>query len=285
MHVIFHNSADIVHIHNGGNSLWALPLRLAGKKVFVSQDGLDWKRAKWPWYGKIFLRLSSYITAYAPHGVIFDNIYAKEWFEKKFRKNFYYVPYGSEVRQPGGPTDILERLKLTPRDYFLFVGRFIPDKGLHYLISAFERVKTTKKLVLVGGTPNPSKYEFNLRRTKDQRILFPGYIYGDSVLSLMNNAYVYVQPSDIEGLSPVILTIMGLGTPLICSDIQENVFAVQNTALLFQKGNVDSLRETIEYALANPRDILDRASRAHARAKEEFSWEKAVDDHIRIFTG
>ncbi|WP_432709814.1 hypothetical protein, partial [Pedobacter sp.] len=53
--ILVNNTADIVHIQNGGNSIWALPLRLFGKKVFISQDGVDWKRDKWPWYGKLFL--------------------------------------------------------------------------------------------------------------------------------------------------------------------------------------------------------------------------------------
>ena len=65
MDIIINNTADIVHIQNGGNSIWALPFRLFKKKVFISQDGVDWKRGKWPWYGKnpfkIFRLLSSKI--------------------------------------------------------------------------------------------------------------------------------------------------------------------------------------------------------------------------------
>src|SRR3972149_7876975 len=53
--IIFHNTADIVIIGNGGNSIWGLFLRLFGKKVIVWVDGIDWKRGKWPWYGKLYL--------------------------------------------------------------------------------------------------------------------------------------------------------------------------------------------------------------------------------------
>jgi hypothetical protein len=80
MDIIFNNTADIVHIQNGGNSIWALPLRMFGKKVFISQDGVDWKRDKWPWYGKLYLRFSAFITAHLPNTVIFDNVIAKELF-------------------------------------------------------------------------------------------------------------------------------------------------------------------------------------------------------------
>ena len=79
--IIFRSRAKIVHIHSGANSIWALFLRLFGKKVYVSQFAMDWKRDKWPWYGKLFYQLSNYLTAYIPNRVIFDNIYTKEYFE------------------------------------------------------------------------------------------------------------------------------------------------------------------------------------------------------------
>ena len=62
--IIWNDTADVVHIQNGGNSIFSVALRLAGKKTFISQDGVDWKRDKWPWYGKAYLYLSSYLTAY-----------------------------------------------------------------------------------------------------------------------------------------------------------------------------------------------------------------------------
>ena len=114
-HIIRHNTGDIVHIQNGGNSIWALPLRLAGKKVFISQDGIDWKRDKWPWYGKLYLYLSSFMTAYFPNRVIFDNVFVREFFEKKFGKKFDFIPFGSEVTTDMENSDILEKLDFNTR--------------------------------------------------------------------------------------------------------------------------------------------------------------------------
>ena len=250
--IVLRNRADIVHIQNGGNSIWAFLLRIFGKKVAISQDGIDWNRDKWPWYGRLYLRLSSFITAHVPNAVIFDNVFAREHFEKRFRKKYDFIPFGSDVPDIEPNEAIIRQWGLTEKEYFLFVGRFIPDKGLHYLIPAFEMVKTDKKLVLVGGSPNPSDYEKKLLATNDERIVFAGYVYGDDSLRLMKNAYCYIQPSDVEGLSPVILNIMGLGTPLICSDIKENLYAVKDDAILFRKGDVQSLKESIERSRSHP---------------------------------
>jgi len=281
-HIIRYNTADIVFIGNGGNSLFSIFLRLFGKKVIVDNDGMDWKRDKWPWYGKLFLYLSSYITATIPNAAFFDNIYGKEFFEKKFKKQFYFIPSGFELSSPKVDDTILDKLNLKKNDYFLFVGRFIPDKGLQYLIPAFERVDTTKKLILVGGSPNPSNFERTLRSTKDKRILFPGYIYGDDTVSLIKNAYAYIQPSDVEGLSPVILTAMGLQTPLICSNIQENLFIVRDMALTFKKGNVEDLKRKIHFSLENPDMLLANAKRGKTHIEKEFSWDKSIDGRIKL---
>jgi len=281
--IIAHNTADVVHIQNGGNSIWALPLRLFRKKVFISQDGVDWKREKWPWYGKLYLKFSAFISSRVPNMVIFDNVLAKSFFEKRFNRKFEFIPFGSEVPKVEDNREIFEKFSLEPGGYYLFVGRFIPDKGLHYLIPAFMKAATGKKLVLVGGSPNPSPYESEVKNMADSSVIFTGYVYGDDVTRLMQQCYCYIQPSDVEGLSPVVLTVMGLNVPLIVSDIEENVYAVKDTAQKFKQGNIDSLTEKIKFAEKNHEAIKDLAKKAQARALSEFNWDKVTEDHIRLF--
>jgi glycosyltransferase involved in cell wall biosynthesis len=281
--VIFKTRADIVHLHSGANSIWALFLRLAGKKVFVSQFAMDWKRDKWPWYGKVFYLFSNYLTAYIPNKVIFDNIFTKEFFEKKFKKKFDFIPYGSEVKITTDNIDILEKLGLEKQEYFLFVGRFIPDKGVHLLTQAFKNCTTTKKLVLIGGSPNPSDYERDVRSINDERIHFPGYIYGDDTNILIKNAYAYIQPSLIEGLSPVILTVMGIGTPIICSNIQENIFITKENAVHFKTNDILDLAKSINYALSNHDKILEKAEKGRIDVSDRFNWDKITNEFIEHF--
>ncbi|MEZ5651344.1 MAG: glycosyltransferase family 4 protein [Burkholderiaceae bacterium] len=283
--ILRNNTADVVHIQNGGNSIFALLLRLFGKKVFVSQDGVDWKRDKWPWYGKAYLWLSSYLTAYGPNSVIFDNVFCRRDFEARFDQRFDFIPFGSEVDAAAADDSILAELGLEPGGYFLFVGRFIPDKGLQYLVPAYEKTSGDKKLVLVGGAPNPSAFEKGIRSTRDPRILFPGFVYGPKVHALMKHAYAYIQPSDIEGLSPVLLENMGLGTPVICSDIEENCYVVDDSALLFRQGDPDDLHRQLEVALASPQRLRENGERGRRRARDYFSWARVTEAHEVVFEG
>jgi glycosyltransferase involved in cell wall biosynthesis len=266
-----------------GNSPFGFLLRLFGKKVVLSQDGVDWQRGKWPWYGRLYLWLTVYVAAYAPHRIVFDSIFYKADFEKRFRRKYDFIPWGSEVDEDDLGTEILDELGLEVGEYFLFVGRFIPDKGLHYLIPAFEKLSTNKKLVLVGGAPNPAAYDRKIMSTKDERIIFPGFIFGSRNFSLMKYAYSYVQPSDIEGLSPVILENMGLGTPIICSDIPENEFVVKDTALLFKHGDTDDLHAKLNWSLNNREAMKDYGLRARKRAQDKFNWDKCADGYEKVF--
>lgn len=281
--IIVNNTGDVVHIQNGGNSVFALLLRLFGKKVFLSQDGVDWKRAKWPWYGRLYLRLTSYLTAFVPNRVIFDNIFCKADFEKRFSRTYDFIPFGSEVDESAIDDSVLDELGLKPGEYFLFVGRFIPDKGLQYLVPAFERLETGKKLVMVGGAPNPSEFERRILSTRDARIVLPGYVYGGRTHALMKHAYAYVQPSDIEGLSPVILENMGLGTPIVCSDIVENRYVVGDTGVLFKQGQTDDLLRALRWALDHPAEMRRNGDAARARARAEFSWDSVTSAYEKLF--
>jgi glycosyltransferase involved in cell wall biosynthesis len=282
--IIRHNRADVVHIQNGGNSFFAALLRLAGKKTFLSQDGLDWERQKWPWYARLYLRLMSLLTAVVHSEVIFDNVFAREYFEKRFDREYAYIPFGADVEYQGDPNGIVAQLGLKPGSYFLFVGRFIPDKGLQYLIPAFERLKSDKKLVLVGGSPNPSAFESGLRCTNDPRIIFPGFVYGPDMHALMKNCYAYIQPSDVEGLSPVILESSFLGAPVICSGIEQNRYIMQNDGIYFTPGDSDDLLQVLEHAAAHPTILVDTAERQRAQIVTRFSWERVVDEHIALFS-
>jgi glycosyltransferase involved in cell wall biosynthesis len=285
MHIIWYNTGDVVHVQNGGNSIFAIPLRLFGKRVFIAEDGAEWARGKWPWYARLYLRMTRWITAHVPNGVIFDNIFVREMFQQRYSRPYHFVPFGSDPAEDQSDSDILKKLRLERQGYFLFVGRFIPDKGLQYLIPAFEALDTPLKLVVVGGTTDGSEFERSLKATRDARVLFPGYLYGRDVHTLMRNAYAYVQPSDLEGLSPVVLENMGLGTPVICSDIRENLYVVGDTAVTFRKGDTADLAAKLNYALNNAPHLARNAVAAKERAEAQFSWDAVTRQHEEIFFG
>lgn len=285
LHIIWHNTADVVHVQNGGNSIFFPLLRLFGKKVYLTEDGAEWERGKWSWQARLYLKAMTQLTARVPNGVIFDNVFVREKFEARFGRKYHFIPYGSDPQLDEPDTDVLVRLGLSPGEYFLFVGRFIPEKGLQYLVPAFEQVQTSKKLVLVGGANQGSAFAAQVTTTSDARILMPGFMYGPNVHTLMRYAYAYIQPSDLEGLSPVVLENMGLGTPVICSDIKENMFVVADTALTFKKSDTADLAEKIRFSLNHADTLRSNAEKAARRAANQFGWDAVTSQHEAVFFG
>lgn len=282
--IIRHDRADVVHMQNGGNSPFGAVLRLFGKKTFLTEDGKEWERDKWSKFGKVYLRTMMNLTARVHNQVIFDNVFARDYFEGRFKKKYALIPYGADVVYDSAAEHVLADLGLQKGEYLLFVGRFIPDKGLHYLIPAFERLKTEKKLVLIGGVPVETHYSQQLRSTTDPRIVMPGYVYGGAVHALMRNCFAYVQPSDLEGLSPVILESAFLGAPIICSDIEMNRYALEETGIYFRQSDIDDLLSQLERAVANPAWLGSMQVAQQQHVTDTYSWDRVVDSHVAIFS-
>ena len=139
------------------------------------------------------------------------------------------------------------------------------------------------KLVLIGGAPNPSNYEIQIYKNKSENILMPGFLYGDDLATILEHTLLYIQPSDIEGLSPMILQVLGMGVPLLCSDIKENLYIVKDEAITFKKSNVSDLYNKLIYCLDNKREIMLNAKDAAKRIKREYNWDDVAKKHMDIF--
>ena len=100
--------------------------------------------------------------------------------------------------------EFLAGLGVTPGEYAVYVGRLVPEKGAHYLIDAWKRIATDKKLLIVGDTSFTDGYVESLK-TDDERVLFCGYLYGAQLASVFRHAGLFVLPSDLEGLPIVLL--------------------------------------------------------------------------------
>jgi len=281
--IIVHNRADVVHMQNGGNSPFGLLLRLAGKKSFLTEDGKEWERDKWSKAAKLYLKTMMGLSARVHNQIIFDNVFARQDFEERFKRKYALIPYGADVDYDPASETILDKLGLKKGEYFLFVGRFIPDKGLHYLVPAFERLETDKKLVMVGGAPTETEYSQAIKATKDPRIVMPGYLYGGQTHALMRNCYAYLQPSDLEGLSPVILESAFLGAPVICSDIVMNRYALEEHGIYFKQSDADDLLAQMERALADPAWLAERGAAQQKHIADTYSWDRVVDSHVEVF--
>lgn len=278
---------DIVHYQALGPSTLSFIPRMFNKKVVVTIHGLDWQRAKWRGLAKKYLKFGEYTSIEFANCTIVVSKTLKKYFEKKYKRKVFYIPNGVDINEPLPPKAITELFGLYGKDYLLFLARLVPEKGCHYLIQAFRSIKTDKKLVITGGAVYTEDYESKLKSlaSKDTRIIFTGFQYGDITRELFSNAYAYILPSDIEGLPISLLEAMSYGCPVLASDIPENIEIISdeketnepNFGFYFMKSNVKDLQSKIEYILKHPKEIKEIAKRAKHHVSQIYSWKTITD--------
>jgi glycosyltransferase involved in cell wall biosynthesis len=280
--VVVHDRADIIHIHGIGNAVLFPLFRACGKRVVTAVDGMDWTRAKWNRAERAYLRLALYLAVKWADDVYVDSLEAQRLCRALYGRTFPLIAYGTQIRCGAG-TEALSRHGLEPEKYLLFVGRLIPEKGVHHLIAAYRQVETDFPLVIVGDNPYHPEYVQQLKDAADERVLFVGTEFGEAFWQLCANCYVYVQPSEVEGTSPVVLSAMGCGRCVVVNGIQENVDTIGEAGLAFYRNDVDDLAGLLRELLANPAWVRHLGAAAQAWARELYDWDRITDQHEELF--
>ena len=111
--------------------------------------------------------------------------------------------------------------------------------------------------------------------TKDKRIRFLGYIYGERYRELVQQAYAYVHPLIVDGTSPALLQAMALGKCVISTDLPETMGVVEGAAMTFKSEDIEDLRAKLRFALDRPDEVARYGSLAYQRIMEQYNW-----DHV-----
>ena len=268
--------ADVVHYHALGPSGLSFVPRMAGARTVATVHGLDWRGGKWGAAATWVLQRCEYMACHFPSETVVVSNILKKYFDDRYGSNVKYIPNGVSVPSPTDAANV-EKYGVSPGDYFLFVGRLGPEKGCHILVEAFTRSSTRKKLLMVGsGHLNPA-YEGKLKKIADERVIFPGEIYGDILGEVWDGAYAVVHPSVTEGMSLSLLEAMAHRRCVIVSDIPENAEVVGESGVRFRSGDVEDLCRAIERVDGNPAMTASEGEKAVARVDEAYNWDNIVD--------
>lgn len=276
---------DVVHFHAEGPAFMCWLPKLMGKKIIVTVHGLDHQRAKWGKLASTYIMLGEKNAVKYADEIIVLSEGVKEYFKDTYGRETKYIPNG--VRRPiiREPHMIQEKYGLEKDSYILFLGRLVPEKGLRYLIQAFKQVSTDKKLVIAGGSSDTDAFMRELQEMSrgDERIVFTGFVQGQLLEELYSNAYVYVLPSDLEGMPLSLLEGMSYGNCCLVSDISECAEVVEDKAVLFHKSNVDELKEKLQM-LCNERDIVDKYKACAADfVCNRYGWADVVRQTVDLY--
>ena len=274
---------DIVHFHAEGPCamLW-LP-KLFGKKCIATIHGLDHQRAKWGKFASTYIKFGEKCAVKLADEIIVLSKNVQKYFMDVYGRETVYIPNGISKPQQVNADLINKKYNLGKNNYILFLGRLVPEKGITYLIEAFKKVDTNKKLVIVGGSSDTVDYEKELKSMADDRIIFTGFTQGKMLEEFYSNAYAYVLPSDLEGMPISLLEAMSYGNCCITSDILECTEVVGEYGISFKKGNIEDLREKLQSICDNPEMVMHYKQIVSDYVCEKFNWDNVVNETLQLY--
>lgn len=276
------SGVDVVHYHALGPSALAFLPRLAGRKVVVTVHGLDWRREKWGRAAAAFLRACEWSATRFPDATIVVSRTLEEHFRARGGRNVRFIPNGTVMPGPA-PAGPIEALGLAPERYLLFVGRLVPEKGLHVLLRAHRDATPDVPLVIAGEGHFTDDYVTACRSLAGENARFLGAVYGETLASLQQHAAVVVAPSSLEGLSIALLEAMSFGRAVLASDIPENAEVVAGAGEVFRRGDAPDLGRVLRALLADPARRAALGAAARARIAERYDWDRVTDRTLELY--
>ena len=240
---------DVLHFHAEGPcaAMW-IP-KMFGKRCVATVHGLDWQREKWSGsFASKYIKFGEKVMVKCADEIIVLSESAKAYFKETYNRDTVLIHNGIDKPTIKQAEKIIELYGLSKGDYICTVSRLTAEKGLHYLIEAYNNIKTVKNLVIAGDTSDTDEYVAYIKQMAgdNPNIIFTGFISGDILKEIYSNAYIVAVPSDIEGMSISLLEALAYGNAVLCSDIPENTLVTEDKAINFKKSDVADLQNKLQ---------------------------------------
>ena len=276
---------DVVHYHAMGPSIFAFMSR--GRATVIQSHGVEYNRVKFSnvakktlkFFEKASVKLGDELLVCS--GALHDHFFQTYGKETVLIHNSVNIPAFLEPS-----ADVLKQYGVENDAYYLYIARITEEKGLGYLIRAFRRLKTDKKLIIAGpfDAEHDAYHQSLMQMVEgDDRIKFVGYAAGHNKESLLQGAYAYCLPSETEGFSVALLEAMSYGKCCIVSDIPNNLEAIADCGVAFESKNENALYESLERVECDSKEAKRLGSLARERVSRHFSEEMLVAKTERFY--
>ena len=277
------SKADVVHIHAEGPAAMCWLPKLHKKRVIVTIHGLDWQRAKWGGFATKYIKFGEKQAVKKADEIIVLSRGVKEYFKNEYGRETVFIPNGVTRPIIREADEIKKLWGLVKDSYVLFLGRIVPEKGLHYLVDAWKGVKTDKKLVIAGGSSDTNEFLNELKNFAGEDVIFTGFQQGKVLEELYSNAYIYTLPSDLEGMPLSLLEAMSYGNCCLVSDIPECAEVVEDKAEKFMRGNEEDLRNKLQELLDSSEKVNLYKRKSADYICNKYNWDDVVDKTLEIY--
>lgn len=277
-------NADILHVHAVGPALVIPFAKLMGLKVVFTNHGPDYDRQKWGYLAKFMLKFGEWIGGKFADEVIVISKVIQRIMTDRCHRDSHLIYNGVKVSDRVSNHRYLDSLGVESGQYILAVARFVPEKGLHDLIAAFEEAKLGCKLVISGDADHEDDYSRALKdvASKNNNIVMTGYITGNKLSAMFSNAGLFVLPSYHEGLPISLLEALSYGVTPLVSDIPANLEVDLGQEYYFHCKDVGNLKDKLvtmwQHRFSHPGEdyFIDLV-------KKKYDWTVIADQTIKVY--
>lgn len=265
-----------------------------GAKIFVNPDGHEWKRAKWNKAIRNYWKLSEKLMVKHADLMVCDSLniekYIKEDY-KQYAPKTTFIAYGADTT-PSRLADNdsilvswLEEHDIISQEYYLIVGRFVPENNYEAMIKQFMQSDTTKDLVIITNVEENKFYQNLLAETnftQDKRIKFVGTVYDQELLKkLREKAFGYLHGHEVGGTNPSLLEALALTKLNLLLNVGFNSEVGQDAAIYWEKDNLHNVINASENLTGEQVAKLDKESTEIIN--KNYSWTKISEEYTMLF--
>lgn len=274
---------DVILMCNAANAPLLPLLHARGLRVALNVDGLERKRRKWGAVGRRYYLLCERLASRWADTLVTDAEVIRRYYRRMWRRASVMIPYGGDLRPPQ-EIGALERLRLRPGGYILFVSRFEPENNPDRVVQAYRAVRSSLPLVLLGDAPYAPGLAQRVRRlaSEDPRVLLPGALYGESYRQLLFHAKAYIHATEVGGTHPALVEAMGASRIVFYLDNLPNREVVASAGVPFQFAGRENLTDRLQRLVDHEEDFAAFGPQAHTRVMERYRWDDVAAAYERI---
>jgi glycosyltransferase involved in cell wall biosynthesis len=283
IHACF-SSVDVVLVVNSANGPFGLMTKLFRIPTAINVDGLEWLRPKWKGLGSIYFKWASKMATLFYDKIINDSDEMRKVYLDLFKRDSKVIAYGADIRKSKNP-ELITTWDIKQREYYLVVGRLIPDNNADLIIKGFLQSNSKKKLVIVGDVPYKDSYASNLKKINDDRLVFTGYVKDQNILAeLYHNCYVYVHGHEFGGTNPTMIKAMAYGSAILALDTVFNKEMLKNGKFgVFFKKKLISVTNQIDYCEKEKLEIDKLRSESIYGITKKYNWDFVASQYLDVF--
>lgn len=261
-------------------------------KLFINPDGLEWKRSKWSKPVQSYLKFSEKMMARHADLVISDNKGIEDYIKSTYPSaKTTFIAYGTDTIPStlsvasNRVRDYFTKFQLSENNYYLILGRFVPENNYETAIREFMKAKTDKDLVIITNHDGNSFFEELKERThfeNDHRVKFVGTVYDRELLNyIRENAFAYIHGHEVGGTNPGLLEALAHTRLNLVLGVSFNQSVAQDSVLYWTKEKNNLSRMIDECEKTTNHELYSQ--KAKAIIQSNYTWQKIVGEYEDLF--